>query len=172
MTAEAVLQCLRHVWLALTPLQFPMAVVGGLALARWKYIRATRDIDLLVGVKPAGHETLLDHLERPGVRPKRDPPITDLGELAVVQLLYEPPGAFIDLQIDLLLADSEYHRTALRPRIPTRLPDLDLEVAVLRCEDLILHKLLAGRLIDRVDAANLLRANRDALDEGYLATWS
>jgi len=41
--------------------------------------------------------------------------------------------------------------------------------AVLACEDLILHKLMAGRIIDRADAAALLRANRGALDLDYLA---
>jgi hypothetical protein len=37
---------------------------------------------------------------------------------------------------------------------------------------LILHKLLAGRLIDRVDAAALLRANRPAVDLAYLLRWA
>ena len=52
----------------------------------------------------------------------------------------------------------------------TRLPELDVEIAVLTCEDLILHKLLAGRIIDRADAAALLRANRESLDVDYILT--
>jgi hypothetical protein len=95
-----------------------------------------------------------------------------LGQLDVLPLLYEPPEAFVELQIDLLLAKSEYHRAALRRRIPATLPGLDVRIAVLACEDLILHKLLAGRLIDRADAAALLRANRDSLDLDYLARWA
>lgn len=35
-----------------------------------------------------------------------------------------------------------------------------------------LHKLLAGRILDRVDAAALLRANRSLLDFDYLMRWS
>jgi hypothetical protein len=49
---------------------------------------------------------------------------------------------------------------------------LDLDLYVLACEDLILHKLLAGRLLDRVDAAMLLRANRTELDLEYLLAWT
>jgi hypothetical protein len=37
---------------------------------------------------------------------------------------------------------------------------------------LILHKLLAGRIIDRADAAALLRINRRSLDLDYLTAWT
>ena len=45
-------------------------------------------------------------------------------------------------------------------------------IAVLACEDLVLHKLLAGRMIDLADAVALLRANRDTLDLNYLSCWA
>jgi hypothetical protein len=172
MHPEAVLQSLRHVWVTLDRLKVPMAVTGGLALATWKHVRATRDVDLLVDLGGNNLDQLIEHLRAAGLRPKRTPPVTSLGELDVVQLLYEPPEAFIELQIDLLLAKSEYHREALRRRVPTQLPNLGIGIAVLACEDLILHKLLAGRLIDRADAAALLRANQDSLDWGYLTRWA
>jgi len=172
MHPEAVLQSLRHVWLALDPLKAPMAVMGGLALATWKHVRATRDVDLLVELGENNLDQLIEHLRAAGLRPKRTPPTTSLGDLDVLPLLYEPPEAFVELQIDLLLAKSEYHRTALSRRIPTTLPGLDVPIAVLACEDLILHKLLAGRLIDQADAAALVRANRDSLDWDYLTRWA
>jgi hypothetical protein len=169
---EAVLQSLRHVWLALDPLETPMAVMGGLALATWKHIRATRDVDLLVELGANDLDQLIAHLRAAGLRPKRSPPTISLGDLDVLSLLYEPPEAFVELQIDLLLAKSEYHREALRRRIPVILPGLDVPIAVLTCEDLILHKLLAGLLIDLADAAALVRANRESLDWDYLARWA
>ncbi len=171
MPADAVLQSLRHVWLTLDGLKVPMAVTGGLALATWKHIRATRDVDLLVELGENDLDRVVEHLRATGLRPKRTPPVAPLGQLDVLQLLYEPPETFVDLQIDLLLAKSDYHREALRRRMPAQLPDLDIAIAVLACEDLILHKLLAGRLIDRVDAAALLRANRSSLDMDYLRQW-
>ena len=39
------------------------------------------------------------------------------------------------------------------------------------CEDLIIHKLLAGRIIDNADVAALLRVNRAVLDLAYLKGW-
>jgi hypothetical protein len=56
--------------------------------------------------------------------------------------------------------------------MPTRLVALDFDLDVLACEDLILHKLLAGRFVDRADAAMLLRANRADLNLDYLLGWT
>ena len=172
MPGELVLQTLRHVWQTLKPLNVPMAVIGGLALAAWKHIRATKDIDLLLGIGADELDPVLRQLQAAGMRPKHSPPLTILGRLELVQLLYEPPEALMDLQVDLLLANSEYHREALSRRIPTTLPGLEAEIAVLACEDLILHKLLAGRLIDRADAVALLRLNRETLDFDYINRWA
>ena len=172
MAAEVVLKALKHVWVSLQPLQVPMAVMGGLALAAWRHVRATRDVDLLIGVPDADVEILLATLTSAGLRPKHQPPLISLGSLQILQLLYEPPGSYLDLQVDLLLAQSDYHRQALERRTPTRLAALDFDLDVLACEDLILHKLLAGRLVDRADAAMLLRANRAGLDLAYLLDWT
>jgi len=145
-----------------------MALMGGLALSAWKHVRATQDVDLLIGVDGISVDDLIAKVQSAGYRPKRQPPVTSLGSLRILQLLFEPPEALVDVQIDLLLADSDYHREALSRRIPLKLPMVDSEIFVLSCEDLLLHKLIAGRIIDRVDAATLLRANRDSLDLQYI----
>ncbi len=172
MPSEIVLQVLRHLWATLKPLDIPLALVGGIALATWKYIRATKDVDVLMGIGEADLPDVLERLLAANVRFKQDPPVVDVGALAIVQLQYEPPETFVDVQIDLLLARSPYHFQSLDRRVPTRLPGLDVEIDVLACEDLILHKLEVGRLIDRADAAALLRANRHALDVDYLRQWA
>lgn len=51
MHPEAVLLALRRAWLAIEPLGLPVAVMGGLALAVWQHVRATRDVDLAARVK-------------------------------------------------------------------------------------------------------------------------
>jgi hypothetical protein len=172
MTAKPVLDTLKHVWESLAALHLPMAVVGGLALAAWKHVRATRDVDLLIDLTGADPDAVLQTLRAVGFRPKRSPPILQFGDNRILQVLYEPPGVFVDLQVDLLLADSEYERKALQRRVATVLSDSSVEVFVLSCEDLILHKLLAGRIIDRADGVGLLRSNRAALDWKYLLDWA
>ena len=172
MAGEAVLRALRHVWLVLKSLDVPAAVAGGLAMAAWRYVRATKDIDLLIGLGSNDVGQLLERFAEAKIRCKGDAPLASLGQLDVIQLLYEPPETFLEIQIDVLIGKSEYYQRALQRRLATRLPELDIEIAVLTCEDVILHKLLAGRIIDRADAAALLRANRESLDLDYLLQWS
>jgi hypothetical protein len=171
MTAEIVLQTLRHAWATLAPLGLPMALMGGLSVAVWKHSRATRDVDLLLDLGPLPAEDLVQALDGKGLRALRHPPVHRIGPSRILQLVYEPPGTFLELRVDLLFADSDYQRQALARRVPARLPGVDIEIFVLSCEDLILHKLLAGRLLDLADVAALLRANRDTLDQGYLRNW-
>ena len=171
MPGRTVLSALKHVWLTLDPFGVPMAVMGGIALAAWQHVRATQDVDILVGIGNTDIHLVLRKLAEAKCHPKRTPPILTIGELEIVQLIYQPVDVLVDIQVDLLLATSEYHRQALARRMPARLPDLDIEVFVLSCEDMVLHKLLAGRILDRVDAATLLRANRDSLDVAYLLKW-
>ena len=76
------------------------------------------------------------------------------------------------LQVDLLFADSEYSRAVLDRRVPIDIPDVPSQLFMLTCEDLILHKLLAGRVIDDADIIALLQLNRSSLDWLYLGTWS
>ncbi|NUQ64779.1 MAG: hypothetical protein HUU20_20140 [Pirellulales bacterium] len=88
-----------------------------------------------------------------------------------LQVLYTPPGEFYDVQVDLLLAESELQKSAIARRVQRDVPGVNWPVDVVRCDDLILLKLLAGRIIDRADAAMLLRENRDAIQFEYLHDW-
>jgi hypothetical protein len=172
MPASEVLHALKHVWAVLDSLRLPMAVMGGIALSAWKHPRATQDVDLLVSLTGTDENLLLPQLAAARIRPKRQPPILTIGQLRIVQLLYNPPGTYLDLQIDLLLADSEYQQEALARRTVLNLPETGTTVAVLSCDDLILHKILAGRILDRADATVLVRANRASLDLAYLRRWA
>ncbi|HEX7446676.1 MAG TPA: hypothetical protein VF306_03975 [Pirellulales bacterium] len=115
-------------------------------------------------------DQLLSILRASGIRPRRRPEVTQLGKLRLVQCLYEPPGALMDLNVDLLVADCVYQHQALDRRVPEQLAGID--IFILTCEDLILHKLLAARIIDRADCVALVRLQRDALDWKYLKTWA
>lgn len=172
MVADVLLSSLGHVWRTLDQARMTMAVMGGIALASWKYVRATRDVDLLVGLEGKTVDDLLEQLRGANVRPRRQPAVTALGRLRVIQCLYEPPQAFMDLQVDLLLAECPYQLQALARRVPQQFAGLNTPMDVLACEDLILHKLLAARIIDRVDCSSLIRLQRENLDWGYLRNWA
>ena len=171
MATEAALATLDHIWGILPPLGHPLAVMGGISLAAWNHIRATRDVDLLIAVERLSIDPVLDALRSHGCRPKKSPPIVAVGDHHFVQFLYTPPSEFYDVQFDLLLAESELQKSALARRVRRDVPGIRLPVDVLHCDDLILFKLIAGRLIDRADAAMLLRENREVIDFDYLLSW-
>lgn len=169
--ASEVVRALQHAWRSLTDIGVPAAVMGGLAVATWKHVRATQDVNFLVGIDPIESEVLLSKMQAHGFRPKLMPAVLAFGSERVMQLLYEPPDAYLELQVDLLFAESEFQRQALKRSVSFHIPGDDLEFQVLSCEDLILTKLKADRLIDHSDVVALLRENRAGLDYCYLGDW-
>ena len=109
MASDVVRAVLNTIWDALDPLETPCALVGGLALAVWSYPRATRDIDLLIGIDPAHVQPVIDALQAIGCRSRKSPPVVRVGEQSFVHLLYTPPGELYDVQFDLLLTETALH---------------------------------------------------------------
>jgi hypothetical protein len=171
MPAEPVMATLRQTWSLLEELKVTAALMGGIAMAQWGRLRYTQDVDLLIATADVRLQTLLARLSAAGYRSKGRVPLVRLEDAEFIQLLYEPPHSFVEVQIDLLLADSPFHRQALARRVALPLEALGFEAFVVSCEDLIVLKLLAGRILDRVDVADLLKANRKTLDPGYLMGW-
>jgi len=142
MAGEVVRAVLNHVWSTLEPLGHDCALIGGVALAAWNYPRATRDVDLLIGVDHRNIEPVIAQLIARGCRPKSTPPLVTVGTHHFLHFLYTPPGEFYEVQFDLLLAESELQRSAISRRVERHVPGIDRPIAVLHCDDLILMKLL------------------------------
>jgi hypothetical protein len=171
LAGEAVREALNHVWSVLQASGHPCGLMGGVALTVWNHPRATRDVDFLIDVDATQINPVVDQLRASGCRPKRSPPLVTVGSHHFMQFLYTPPEEFYDVQVDLLLAESEFQKSAMARRVARELHGVHGTVDVLNCDDLILFKLLAGRMIDRADAAMLLRENREEIDVDYLRAW-
>lgn len=168
MASEGVLATLRAGWEAIRMIAAPRAVIGGLALAAWNHARYTRDADVLVAIAPERVDELVTALVKAGFRTRHDPPLRIIDGQGIVQFAFQPADALMPFQFDVLLAATPFQRDALRRAVPRSLPGDDAAVAVVRPDDLIVIKLLAGRIIDRADAAMVLRENRDAIDFDHL----
>ena len=171
MPAEAVVATLRQTWDILGELHVPAALMGGLALTHWGYVRATQDVDLLIALSGVRPTALLAKLAVAGYRAKRRDPLIRLDDAEFIQLFYVPKDEVIEVQIDLLLAEAPFHRQAVARRVTLPHSALGFQLDVVSCEDLIVLKLIAGRILDRVDAGELLKANRNAIDFNYLTGW-
>lgn len=168
MPGEKLLKTLELTWNALVPLQAPMAVMGGLADSVFNHAQSTRDADILVQVEEKDTERVLEVASQAGILPRRFPPMLKLDKQWILFLSYQPPGEFYEIKVDILYADNDYQREALARRVQVEIPGCQTPVSILACEDLIIHKLYAGRIIDLADCAHLMRANAQSLDFTYL----
>ena len=171
MASEVARAVLNHVAKALEPLNVPFALIGGLALAVWSYPRSTRDVDLLIGVEQDEVQPTIEALLKAGCRLKKASAPHRVGGHCFLHLLYTPPNEFYDVQFDLMLAETDLEKSALANSVVREVPGMTRPIRVLNCDDLILFKLVSGRLIDRADAAMLLRENRDWIRFDYVQTW-
>jgi hypothetical protein len=137
------------------------ALFGAVAANRYRReVRLTGDVDLLL----ADHGNDLAALERSlvqgGWTTRRATP-----DGAVLRLRHPRLGA-----ADLVLAETEYQRVALA-RARSEADAAGARVRYLAPEDVILHKLIAGRPRDLDDILNILDA-APTLDETYLEGWA
>jgi len=172
MPPEIVLSTLRLAWTTLQSIRVPMALIGGLAMTAWKRPRFTKDVDLLLAIPEPEAKSAVQQLVAKGFRSKRPEGMVRLSDgTRFVQLIYDRPDATLEIQLDLILATSEFHRQAIARRVALPEAELGFAIDVVSCEDLIVLKLIAGRILDRVDAGELMKANRDSLDLDYLTDW-
>ncbi len=147
---------------------FEYALAGGWAFSALVEPRATTDIDLLILIEQPSREGIQSLLA----------PLFDSTVVHPVPMVFRGISIWRivgirghqEVIVDLLLADSEYLRTALARRQTIQF-DL-LQVPILAIEDLILLKTVAGRLQDQADLEKI-HARRDELhvDWGYVEGW-
>jgi hypothetical protein len=171
MASDVVLNALGRAWKCLDAFPGRKAVFGGLALSAWDHSRSTKDVDILFDPSGTPLHSVLAKLGGADFRAKGKSALIRLEEAEFIQVLYEPRDAMMPIQVDLLIATSEFDLQALERSSVLSVPELGHDVFVVRCEDLIVMKLRAGRLIDRADVAALLAANRDSLDFAHLEAW-
>lgn len=136
------------------------ALLGGVAANLYRdRPRLTQDVDVTIEIDRGRWPTLAARVSADGwtLQPQSEYP-------DVVLLR----GAS-RLAVDVLLAKTEYQRAALDRAVPQRLA-LGVTVPVLTREDIIIHKLIAGRHTDIDDVERILAA-QPALDLVYLERW-
>ncbi len=169
MTPNLVIQTFGRIWQELERRQISATLVGGLALPIWNYPRSTQDIDLLLLVND--DQELLRICEALDCRPRRQPAILELGSIRVLQTEFIPPDEHVEIDVDFLIGQSDFHTSLAGRAIHIEYAGLDSTIRVATCEDLILLKLLSARLIDLADCQRLIELNPE-LDWDYLNDWA
>lgn len=142
----------------------PYAIIGGVAVQRWGQPRLTRDVDVTLLLPPGREEAFLREIVQ-----AFPPRIADAVSFALDHrvLPVEVPGAG---EADLSLGLPGYEEEAIR-RAETYDVGECRHVFIVRAEDLIIHKALAGRAQDIEDLDGIIARQGEGLDVSYIRRW-
>ena len=139
-------------------------VIGGQAVQLYGEPRMTRDIDLTLGLGSEGLDRVLRVCVACGLKPLPAAPAEFVRETMVLPALEERTG----IRVDFIFSFTDYERQAISRSRPVELGGVSVRFATV--EDVVIHKLVAGRPRDMEDARSIVIKNPD-LDRGYVEEW-
>ena len=157
-------QLLESIARGLERLGITYMFIGGQAVLLYGEPRLTRDIDVTLGTGPERLAELLEWVRSNGWEVLVEAPEDFVGKTMVLPCLEPASG----IRIDLIFSFSPYEQQALKRA--RRVPLAGVEVRFASLEDLIIHKVLAGRPRDIEDVRSILLKNR-AFDVEYIHHW-
>ena len=142
----------------------PYMVIGGQAVQLYGEPRLTRDIDLTLGIGVDGLDRVTDVCRDAGLRMAVPEPRQFVQETMVLPAVEDRTG----IRVDFVFSFSEYERQAIGRSREVELGGTMVRFAAV--EDLVIHKLVAGRPRDVEDVRSILVRN-PAFDRDYVARW-
>lgn len=145
--------------------KIPYMVIGGQAVLLYGSPRLTRDIDITLGVDTDFYEDLVDLCEKLKLKllPKRPK------EFAVTSKVLPTEDLRSRIRVDFIFSNTPYERQAIRRGKFVRVKGKAVRFASL--EDLIIHKMFAGRAIDLEDVRTILVKNGKKVKVPYIRRW-
>jgi len=144
----------------------PYMIIGGQAVLLHGEPRLTQDIDLTLGVPPSAADEVLRVCEVLRLEVLPDDAHAFAARTFVLPAADPPTG----VRIDFVFSTTPYERNAIERAI--RVPVGGEEVRFASAEDLILHKLFAGRAHDLEDVRGVVARKGADLDWGYIERWA
>lgn len=142
----------------------PCALIGGVAVIARVFVRATKDIDVLVSCPGSEARELLDVARRHGYG-WDESDVQDFLDAGLLRM-WGPPSRREGIGLDILLTDSPFDEDAVRRASVVEV--LGTKIAVATPEDLLLMKLEANRPIDLEDVIAIKDAFGARLDLAYV----
>ncbi len=143
--------------------RIPYMVIGGQAVLVYGEPRLTRDIDVTLGVGLEQVTVIEGLVQEMGLQSLAPDPHF-VRETMVLPCQDQETG----IRIDLIFSQSEYEQAALQRVTAIKMHDTDVLFA--SAEDVIIHKVIAGRPRDIEDVQSILLKNQ-GLDIAYIQGW-
>ena len=158
---EALLEQIAH---GLDSRRIPYMLIGGQAVLLYGEPRLTRDVDVTLGVGPDRLPDILEWVGETRWRILVDSPERFVTQTLVLPCLQEESG----IRVDLIFCFSPYERQAIQRSRQVTVGKTAVRYASV--EDLVIHKIVAGRARDLEDVRSVLLKN-PALDASYTRKW-
>lgn len=142
----------------------PYMLIGGQAVLIYGEPRLTRDIGVTIGGGPDRLDTILQAAAACGWKVLAKSPEAFVRDTMVLPCLEQASG----MRIDIMFSLTRYERQAIQ-RAP-RVQIGKAEVRFASAEDVIIHKIFAGRPRDMDDVKGIL-LKQPALDRKYIDHW-
>ena len=156
---------LKRIAKALDAHEIPYLMIGGQAVLVHGRPRLTQDVDITLGVDTDALPAVLAVCRRLMLRPLPGDPRRFAREHRVLPAQDARSG----LRVDFIFSNTPYERQAMARASVVRMAGYPVRFA--SAEDLILHKLFAGRAIDLEDAKAVVLRQGRRLDKAYIRRW-
>ncbi len=140
-------------------------IIGGQAVLLYGTPRLTRDIDITLGMDT-----------------DKFPLIKKVCQQLELKLLPDSPEKFVKdtkvlpaednkskIRVDFIFSFTPYEKQAIKKVKEVLIKNYPVKFA--SCEDVIIHKMFAGRAIDDEDVSNILIKNKTKIDLKYIKKW-
>lgn len=148
---------------ALSAANVPYMVIGGQAVLVYGEPRLTKDIDLTVGVGLESLTTIRNLLLDINLKP-----VVENVDFTMQTMVFPCQDSETGIRIDVIFSHSPYERQAMDRVHKIKMEGV--EVCFAGVEDIVIHKMIAGRPRDLEDVESILLKNMD-MDKEYIRTW-
>ncbi len=157
-------ELLSRIGSALKKYGIPYMIIGGQAVLLYGEPRLTRDIDITLGVNKERLKDLLDILKEIILKPLPPNPESFVGDTMVLPCIDE----ITSIRVDFIFSYTPYEIQAIKRAHTVTLSDHGVKFA--SPEDVIIHKIFAGRPRDLEDVKSIIPKNPE-IDRDYIRRW-
>jgi predicted nucleotidyltransferase len=145
--------------------RIPYMIIGGQAVLIYGRPRLTRDIDITLGVD-TDKFTLVERVcKKLSLKLLPESPEEFAEQTKVLPAEESKSG----IRLDFIFSFTTYESQAIGRAKKVSIDGYPVKFA--SCEDVIIHKMVAGRAIDQEDVKNILIKNRSSIDVRYIKRW-
>jgi len=158
-------EILAKLALALDKHSIPYMIIGGQAVLLYGEPRLTRDIDVTLGVDVDSLSKITEMAKDLSLKPLPSKVEDFVKKTMVLPTKDEATG----IRVDFIFSFTPYEKQAIQ-----RAREIPIKKAVVRFgspEDVIIHKVFAGRARDLEDVKSILLKNTSSLNFSYIRKW-